>query len=110
MKVAVIGSRNIKEVDLELYLPEETTEIISGGAKGVDTIAREFALKNNIKFKEFLPDYKKYGRYAPLKRNISIIGASDIVIAFWDGESKGTEFVIKECKKMSIDCHVYNLA
>ena len=40
MKVAVIGSRNLVVQDLEKYLPEETTEIVSGGAKGIDTCAK----------------------------------------------------------------------
>lgn len=73
MKVAVIGSRNIKVDDLGLYLPEGVTEIISGGAKGVDSCAREYAVAHNIKLTEFLPDYRRYGRGAPLKRNYSII-------------------------------------
>ena len=41
MKVAVIGSRNLIVQDLKHYLPEEVTEIVSGGAKGVDTSAKE---------------------------------------------------------------------
>ena len=49
MKVAIIGSRGIEKIDLEKYLPPETTEIVSGGAKGVDTIARDYALSHNIK-------------------------------------------------------------
>ena len=44
MKVAVIGSRGLNVSDLGRYLPENTTEIVSGGAKGVDTSAREYAL------------------------------------------------------------------
>lgn len=42
MKVAVIGSRNVLVKDLENYIPPETTELISGGAKGVDSCAREY--------------------------------------------------------------------
>ena len=70
MKAAVIGSRNLTVENLGKYLPEETTEIVSGGAKGVDTCAREYALANGFKLTEFLPDYQKYGRGAPLKRNL----------------------------------------
>ena len=87
MKVAVIGSRNltISAEALRMHLPLETTEIVSGGAKGVDTSAREYALANSIKLTEFLPEYDKYGRSAPLKRNITIIEYADMVLAFWDG-------------------------
>ena len=82
MKVAVIGSRNIQIENLSKYLPRETTEIVSGGAKGVDTSAREYALANSIKLTEFLPEYSKFKRAAPLKRNLQIIEYADIVIAF----------------------------
>lgn len=98
MKVAVIGSRGLSVSDLGRYLPETTTEIVSGGAKGVDTSARKYALAHGIKLTEFLPEYTKYGRSAPLKRNITIIEYSDIVIAFWDGKSRGTKFVIDNCR------------
>ncbi len=66
MKVAVIGSRNLHVEHLGAFLPAKTTEIVSGGAKGIDTCAKEFALQKSIKLTEFLPEYEKYGRIAPL--------------------------------------------
>lgn len=80
MKVAVIGSRGLRVSDLGNYLPEEVSEIISGGAKGVDTCAKEYALSRGLKLTEFLPEYKKYGRAAPLKRNITIIENADVAL------------------------------
>lgn len=99
MKVAVIGSRGLSVPNIEDYLPEDTTEIVSGGAKGVDASAREYALSRSIKLTEFLPEYTKYRRNAPYKRNAAIVEYSDLVIAFWDGQSKGTRFVIDECRR-----------
>lgn len=99
MKVAVIGSRGLRVDNLEKYLPKETTEIVSGGAVGIDTCAKEYAIKNNIKLTEFLPEYEKYGRSAPIKRNLLIIDYADYVLAFWDGKSHGTKYVIDNCKK-----------
>ena len=107
MKVAVIGSRNLKVDDLGKYLPEGVTEIVSGGARGVDTCAREYALANEIKLTEFLPEYDKYGRGAPLRRNITIIEYADLVLAFWDGSSHGTKYVIDNCKKRGVPVKVY---
>ena len=107
MKVAVIGSRGLSVPDLGNYLPENTDEIISGGARGVDTSARQYALAHNIKLTEYLPEYEKYGRTAPLKRNITIIENSDLVLAFWDGRSPGTRFVIDNCHKMGVKITVY---
>ena len=107
MKVAVIGSRGITAINLEKYLPPDTNEIVSGGAKGVDTVAKEYAIKTNLKLTEFLPDYDKYGRSAPLKRNITIIEYADIVLAFWDGKSRGTKFVIETCKRLNVPVKVF---
>ena len=106
MKVAIIGSRGINMDNLGDYLPEGTDEIVSGGAKGVDTCAREYANNHGIKLTEFLPQYKLYGRGAPLKRNLQIIEYADTVLAFWDGESKGTAYVIENCKKLSKEVRV----
>lgn len=106
MKVAVIGSRNITVEDLSQYIPKETLEIVSGGAKGIDSQAKAFASKNNIKFTEFNPDYHRFGRGAPLKRNLEIIAYADYVVAIWDGKSKGTKFVIDHCDSRKIKVHI----
>lgn len=107
MKVAIIGSRCFDNFDLTPYIPDNTTEIVSGGAVGVDTVAKEYAISNNIKYTEFLPEYKKYGHNAPLVRNISIIKHADLVLAFWDGQSHGTKYVIEKCKSMNIPLYLY---
>lgn len=107
MKTAVIGSRGISVNNLEKYLPAGTDEIVSGGARGVDTSARRFAESSGLKLTEFLPEYEKYGRRAPLIRNIQIIDYADTVLAFWDGESRGTAFVIKKCREKGKPVKVY---
>ncbi len=107
MKIAVVGSRSLSIKCLEKYLPEDITEIVTGGAKGVDTCAREYAEKNHIKLVEFLPQYQIYGKSAPLKRNLQIIKYADEVFVFWDGISRGSRFVIEECKKAGKACRVF---
>ena len=107
MKIAVIGSRGLKVDNLGKYLPDEVTEIVSGGAKGIDTCAREYANANGIKLMEFLPEYEKYGRSAPLKRNLQIIDYADLVLAFWDGQSRGTKYVIDNCEKRNKKVRVF---
>jgi len=106
MKVAVIGSRSITDFDLEGVIPANATEIISGGAKGVDSLARAYADTHGIPCLVILPDYPQYGRAAPLRRNAEIIRAADLIIAIWDGESKGTAFVIDECARTGRPCTV----
>ena len=110
MKIAVIGSRSITALELDPYIPEGTTEIVSGGAKGVDTLAKEYARRNGIALTEFLPEYARYGKAAPLKRNIAIIEYADSVIAFWDGKSKGTKYVIDRCHEKGIPVEVHILS
>ena len=75
------------------------TEIVSGGAKGVDECAAKYAKNNCIKLTTFLPEYNKYRKFAPLKRNLQIIDYCDCILAFWDGKSKGTKYVIDTCHK-----------
>ena len=107
MKVAIIGSRSLTVQNLEEYLPLGVTEIVSGGAKGIDTCAREYAQREGLKLTEFLPDYPRYGLSGPLRRNLKIIRYADQVIAFWDGRSHGTRFVIEECSKQGKKVTVY---
>lgn len=106
MKVAIVGSRGLTVDRLEEYLPESVTEIISGGAVGIDRCARAYAVKTGIPFTEFPPEY---GKGAPLRRNLQIIERADWVIAFWDGASHGTKFVIDACKKRGKEVTVYLL-
>lgn len=103
----MIGSRSLKEVHIASYLPKEITEIVSGGAVGVDTCAREYALAHGLILTEYLPDYERFGRSAPLKRNLQIIEYADLVLAFWDGRSRGTAYVIRECDKRGKECRVH---
>ena len=110
MKTAVVGSRNLKVKFLRHYVPAATTEIVSGGAKGIDAIAKSYAEEIDCKYIEFLPDYEKYGKAAPIRRNDEIIDYADVVVAMWDGESKGTKYVIDRCKKIGKSLIVYNMS
>lgn len=107
MKIAIIGARNLGVIGLEKFLPKDVTEIDSGGAKGVDTCARKYAQTHDIRLTEFFPDYNLYGKSAPLKRNLEIIAYAELVLAFWDGKSRGTKYVIDNCKKQGVPIKVY---
>lgn len=101
MKLAIIGSRNITNIDIEQYIPQGVTEIISGGAKGVDALAKQYAMNKNIKYTEFSPNYALFKKGAPLKRNEEIANYSDMALIFWDGTSKGTKHAIECFQKLN---------
>ena len=101
MRIAIVGSRNLLVENFDTYITEQAEEIVSGGAKGVDKQAAEYAKRKHIKLTEFLPEYNKYGKSAPLKRNQKIAEYADECIAFWDGASKGTLYTINCFKKLN---------
>ncbi len=105
MKIAVVGSRQvldepvIQEV-LDTYLGKMTV-LITGGAKGVDTLAERWARKNDIPVEVYLPDWKNLGKAAGIVRNRAMVMECHECIAFWDGISKGTKSTIEMCKKQN---------
>ena len=99
MKLLIVGSRSIEDFDLSPYIPADVDLIISGGAGGVDTIAERYADKNNISKLILRPDYKRYGRYAPLKRNEKMVDLADCVLVIWAGKSKGTFYTMQYSEK-----------
>lgn len=101
MKLLIAGSRNIDNIDLEKFVSKEVTLIISGGAKGVDTLAERYADKKGISKLILRPKYNLYGKGAPLKRNIEMIEIADHILIFWDGKSRGTKFTIDTAQKMN---------
>lgn len=109
MRIAIIGSRTLKIDDVDKYITDGVTEIVSGGAKGIDFCAREYAIKRGIKLVEFLPEYEKFKKGAPLKRNLQIIDYADKIIAFWDGKSRGTKYVIDNCREQNKEIEVIML-
>lgn len=99
MKLAIIGSRSLTNIDLEQYICDDVEEIVSGGAVGVDSCAAQYAKSKGLRLTEFLSQYERYGRVAPIVRNKEIVDYSDEIIIFWDGKSKGTLSVIKYAQK-----------
>lgn len=107
MKLAIIGSRHFEDnvffdTQLKLFCQkynEQPTVIISGGAKGADTLAEYYAKEHNCELIVFKPDYKRYGRGAAFVRNRLIVDNADRVLAFWDGKSTGTQYTIEYAKK-----------
>ena len=100
MKIAIVGSRNIKISEKDIAeIVSDGDEIVSGGAAGVDSCAAEYAKRFGLGLTEFLPNYSLYGRAAPIVRNKEIVDFADKIVVFWDGSSKGSLSVINYAKK-----------
>ena len=105
MYIAIVGSRNAGNINLAQELEKrinimEGDAIVSGGARGIDALAASYAKERNLKLIELRPDYAKYGRGATFIRNRAIVEAADMVVAFWDGESRGTKYSIDYANKI----------
>ncbi|MCH1948151.1 SymE family type I addiction module toxin [Enterocloster sp. OA13] len=109
VRVLVAGSRSITAFDLSPYIPSDCGLIISGGAKGVDALAEQYALAHGIETMILKPDYERFGRGAPLKRNEIMVQQADSVLAIWDGKSRGTKYTIEYAKKQGKPVQVITL-
>lgn len=106
MKVAVVGSRTFSNRDLLFEKLDELQRvhggfdlIVSGGATGADALAEEYALARQIEVMVLEADWKRYGRGAGPMRNQEIVKAADVVVAFWNGESRGTANTIEIARR-----------
>ena len=99
MKILIAGSRSISEFDLTPHIPIDADTIISGGAAGIDTLAERYADELGLEKVIVRPQYQRYGRAAPLKRNEQMVDMADLVLVIWDGASKGTEYTLRYAEK-----------
>lgn len=114
MKVLVCGSRGwtderrLREELLEIWAADGISEIIHGGAKGADSMAGKLARVlaadgHAITETEVKADWQRYGRSAGFRRNLEMLDMNpELVVAFWDGKSRGTKHTIDEARKRGI--------
>lgn len=110
MILGISGTRtpsiSYNEFKLKLLCIQNVTEIVSGGARGIDSYAENYAEEFNIPIKVFKPEYPKYGRSAPLVRNKQIVDYSDKVLCFPSESSIGTIHTINYAKSKN---KLYNI-
>ena len=112
MRVAIVGSREasgLSPEDILSKLPEDVTELVSGGASGVDRIAQQAAAIRGLPITIFRPNYDAYGKMAPLIRNTHIADYADLVLAFWDYHSRGTAHILSYCVKTGKPLRIFSL-
>ena len=109
IKIVIAGCRNFSNyklakefIDLSIadICGNNEIVIISGGAKGADSIGEHYAKENGFEIQRFPADWKRYGRGAGPKRNKEMAEYCDFAICFWDGKSKGTKSMIGYAEKL----------
>jgi len=114
MKVIIAGGREFNDLDLmtkkmDFFLSHAkdlNIEIVSGVARGADLLGEEYAKLRNYPVKQFPADWDKYNKGAGYKRNTEMAEYADALIAFWDGESRGTMHMINIAKKKGLPVKV----
>ena len=99
MKLLIAGSRSVTDFDFTPYVSTDTDLIISGGARGIDRIAERYADEKGISKLVLRPNYRLYGKAAPIKRNEVMVALADALIIVWDGVSRGTKYTLEYAKK-----------
>lgn len=124
LRVIIAGSRDFNDYKLlkkscieiickKTVLPDLTT-IVSGGARGADKLGEQFANEMGLEIVRFIPDWDGLGKRAGYVRNETMAkfavenGNDGMLIAFWDGESRGTKHMIDLANKHGLEIHVVN--
>lgn len=100
MRVIIAGSRDFTDYELlkkvcdDHFNDDDIITIISGTARGADQLGERYATEKGYAIERFPADWNKWGKSAGYKRNEEMAQVADMLIAFWDGESRGTKHMI----------------
>ena len=115
MKIVIAGSRTITDINILLkaiklseYKITDDDEIVSGGARGVDSLGEKYAKNKGIAVKVFKPDWDKYGKSAGIIRNYEMAKYCDRAIVIHNG-SNGSLNMIKNLIKFNKDFFEYKI-
>lgn len=117
--IAVIGSRTFNDKKMLFdYLTAKLDKIklvVSGGAKGADTLATQWSAEYGVPYMVFPalwnnPATGVFDKGAGFKRNWHIIDSCDIVVAFYDGISKGTRNSLDIAKQLGKPVQIINFS
>lgn len=112
MKTIIAGSRTIKDMQSLILAIEASgfasliTEVVSGGARGIDLLGEQWAIDNEIPVKRFIPEWERFGKPAGIFRNLQMANYAEALIAIWDGKSKGTLHMINSAKEKGLKVYV----
>jgi hypothetical protein len=114
--LAVIGSRSFADKDILFQVLDRNRHrirvIVSGGARGADALAEEWAYSRGVPCQVFHPKWEdeqgRFDRSAGFKRNVEVIRNADEVLAFWDGQSPGTKHAIELARRQNKTLQIVN--
>ena len=113
-RVIIAGTRTFDDyeslkayADYKLSRIEDDIEIVSGGARGADALGERYAKEKGYSVKRFPAEWDKYGRKAGHLRNEAMARYADALLAYWNGESKGTKSMIELAKASGLKVGVY---
>ena len=109
-KVIIAGCRDFDDYELlkekcDDFLQDEKKEdviIISGHASGTDALGERYAQERGFQLETYPADWKAHGRAAGSIRNARMASAANLLIAFWDGKSRGTKNMIETAKNHNL--------
>jgi hypothetical protein len=118
IKLAVVGSRSFADKELLFEILDRNRHriqlIVSGGARGADALAQEWAQARTVPCQVFHPKWQdehgRFDRSAGFKRNVDVIKNADEVLAFWDGQSPGTKHAIELARKQNKAVQIVNFS
>lgn len=112
MKTIIAGSRGITDYATVLRAIVEAdfdiTEVVSGGARGVDRLGEKYAALQGLPVQQFLPDWST-GKRAGYDRNVEMAAYAEALIAVWDGESRGTAHMVVLARRAGLKVFVLRL-
>ena len=103
-RIVIAGGRDFLDYDLlkekvQVFIDgTDDVEIVSGGARGADSLGERYAAEVGLALKVFPAKCDLYGKRAGHIRNVEMADYADAVICFWDGASKGTGHMIRESR------------
>lgn len=115
MKTIIAGSRDIENYMLVKQaialsgFKDQITEVVSGGARGIDRLGERYAKEEGIACAVFPADWDKWGKAAGPIRNSEMADYADALIAIWDGDSRGTKHMIDTARKKGLKVFVFKL-
>ncbi len=114
LKVIVAGGRDFQNYNLlseklnKLFSQRNDVVIVSGMARGADSLAVKYAEEHKLRVSEFPAQWLKHGNSSGFRRNVEMAKFADACVCFWDGKSVGTKHMIDTAKRMNLNVRVIN--